>query len=91
MVVYIDGFKRLLDFLGGYVAKHFDRIEFVVDEDGVIVKYVEYYGWTYNHGGSNIEYEGVSYYEIIEVNREVLNTGAVTSAGRASITVEYCK
>lgn len=37
------------------------------------------------------EYDGVSYYEIIEVNREVVNIGAVTSAGRASITVEYCK
>ena len=62
--------------------------EFIVDVRGREIK------TTITLGAGNIvwedEYKGVTYYEIVEVDRQE-TTGSFASLGKASVVVEYCE
>ncbi len=62
--------------------------EFIVDVRGREIK------TTITLGAGNVEwkdeYEGVTYYEIVEVDRQE-TSGSLDSIGKASVVVEYCE
>ena len=62
--------------------------EFIVDVRGREVKI------TITLGAGNVvwedEYEGVTYYEVVEVDRQE-TSGSLASIGKASVVVEYCE